>query len=88
MGFVRMPGALCCFLTGWGVVGRRKVGRGRIEHPPWGETAAFVSEFECVHEVKGANQWLRSYSLGVTVQHGSAWPRLFQRLHNSRVFPH
>lgn len=89
MGFVCRLGALCCFLTGrwwWGGIGR--VGRGRIERPPRGETAAFVSEFECVHEVKGANQCPRSYSLGVTVQHGSAWPQLFERLHNSSVFPH
>lgn len=53
-----------------------------------GGAAAFVSEFECVHEVKGANQRPWSYSLGVTVQHGPARPRLFERLHNSRVFPH
>lgn len=53
-----------------------------------GGAAAFVSEFQCVHEVKGANQRPRSYSLGVTVQHGPARPRLFERLHNSRVFPH
>lgn len=88
MGFVRRPGALCCFLTWRGWVGIGRVGRDGIERPPWGETAAFVSKFECVHEVKGANQWLQSYSLGVTVQHGSAWPQLFKRLHNSHVFPH
>lgn len=70
-------------LFDWVVGGKRGSGGwGRIERPPRGETAAFVSEFECVHEVKGANQCPRSYSLGVTVQHGSAW------LHNSRVFPH
>lgn len=38
--------------------------------------------------MRGANQWLRSYSLGVTVRHGSAGRRLFQQRHNSRVFPH
>lgn len=82
--FVRRPRALCCFLTGWWERGLGESDRASTT----GETAAFVSEFECVHEVKGANQWPRSYSLGVTVQHGSAWPRLFERLHNSRVFPH
>lgn len=66
-------------------------GSARTARPPGGGgggAAAFVSEFECVHEVKGANQRPRSYSLGVTVQHGPARPRLFERLHNSRVFPH
>lgn len=70
------------------VEGAGGVQRGQPVHPGGGGAAAFVSEFECVHEVKGANQRPRSYSLGVTVQHGPARPRLFERLHNSRVFPH
>lgn len=85
MCFVCRRGALCCFLTGWWGLG----GSARTARPPGGGgAAAFVSEFECVHEVKGANQRPWSYSLGVTVQHGPARPRLFERLHNSRVFPH